>query len=77
MVDVELSPKTRSFAPAATFARVRLRNILPGLTPVTRMGDRPLSLQSRERLPLSPTVWADFGAFLMQKTKLPRLATVC
>ena len=71
MVDVELSPKTRSFAPAATFARVRLRNILPGLAA------RRLSLQSRERLPLSPTVWADFGAFLMQKTKLPRLATVC
>ena len=25
------SPQTRSFAPAATFARVRLRNILQGL----------------------------------------------
>ena len=76
MVDVELSPKTRSFAPAATFARVRLRNILPGLTP-SPAWVIALSLQSRERLPLSPTVWADFGAFLMQKTKLPRLATVC
>ena len=28
---------------------------------------RPLYWQSRQRLPLSPTVWANFGALLMQK----------
>ncbi len=38
---------------------------------------RPLYQQSRQSLSLSPTVWADFGALLAQKTKLPRLTKVC
>jgi len=38
---------------------------------------RPLYRQSRQSLSFSPTVWADFKALLVQKTKLPWLATVC
>jgi hypothetical protein len=48
------SPQTRLVAPAATFARIRLRNILQGLAlpPVSRL--------SRDRFPFSPTVRAGF-----------------
>jgi len=38
---------------------------------------RPLHQQSCQSLPFLPTVWADFEALHTQKTKLPRLTTVC
>jgi hypothetical protein len=60
-IGVGLSPQTHSFAPAAPIARIRLVDIFLGLAPVTRMGGRPLCRQSRQGLPLSPTVWAGFG----------------
>jgi hypothetical protein len=47
------------------------------------MGGRPLSRQSRQSLPFSPTVWAGLCSrepaefLLTQKTDLPCLATVC
>ena len=46
-------------------------------TPRLRQTGRPLYRQSRQSLPIAPTVWAGFGDLLTQKTKLPRFSTVC
>ena len=54
------SPQTRSFAPAALLARVRLRTYSWSLR-------RPLHEPSPWSHPFSPTVWADFWTFAFAK----------